>query len=213
MTLQRIGILGDVHAEDELLESALNFFAGENLDSVLCTGDVVDGAGDANRCCELLRQFDVLTVRGNHDRWILENTLRDLPDATPRDGLTSDNLTFLRGLSSTRFFQTTAGTLLLCHGMGENDMQGVTPNDEGYALEFKDELQRLRREKTADFIIAGHTHRRMVRDFGGLVVINAGTLFRIQQPCVATADFNQRWVQFHAFEDGVLVPHCQQIRF
>jgi hypothetical protein len=53
----------------------------------------------------------------------------------------------------------------------------------------------------------------MVRDFGGLIVINAGTLFRAHKPCVATVEFNKRWVQFHDFEDGVLVPHCQRVRF
>lgn len=213
MTLQRIGIIGDVHAEDELLESSLNFLAGEKLDAILCVGDVVDGAGDANRCCELLQQFHVLTVRGNHDRWILENTMRDLPDATSREELTNDNLSFLRGLSSTRSFPTVAGRLLLCHGMGENDMQGVSPHDEGYALEGKDELQQLMRDKTVRFVIAGHTHRRMVRDFGGLVVINAGTLFRVGQPCVATADFGERWLQFHDFEEDVLIPYCERIEF
>ena len=213
MTLRRVGIIGDVHAEDVLLKAALNFFAGENLDVVLCVGDVVDGAGDANRCCELLQQFGVLTVRGNHDRWMLENTMRDLPDATPRDDLTSDNLSFLRELSSTRSFETVAGKLLLCHGMGENDMQEVKPHDEGYALECKDELQLLLREKTISFVVAGHTHRRMVRDFGGLVVINSGTLLRAHKPCVATADLSERRVQFHDFEDGVLVPYCQRVGF
>jgi putative phosphoesterase len=213
MTLRRIGIIGDIHAEDVLLEAALNFFAGENLDAIFCVGDVVDGAGNANRCCELLRQFSVLTVRGNHDRWMLENTMRDLHDATVREELTSNNLSFLRSLSSTRSLQTNAGNLLLCHGMGENDMQEIKPHDEGYALQFKDELQRLMCEKTVRFVVAGHTHQRMVRDFGGLIVINAGTLFRIRQPCVATADFGERWVQSHDFEDGVLVPHCQCVRF
>ena len=215
--LQRIGIIGDVHAEDELLESALKFLATRNLDAVLCVGDVVDGIGDANRCCELLREFDVRTVRGNHDRWILNNTMRQLDDATPREELTTENLEWLCSLSSTRYCATIAGDLLLCHGMGENDMQGVKADDEGYALECKNELQRLIRDEKTRFVIAGHTHRCIVRTFentfGSLVVINAGTLFRQHEPRFAIVDFVRKFVQFHDFEDGELIPFCREIAF
>ncbi len=52
-------------------------FADLSLDAVLCVGDVVDGGGDADRCCALLSAAAVSTVRGNHDRWFLEDTMRD----------------------------------------------------------------------------------------------------------------------------------------
>ncbi len=213
MILQRIGIIGDVHAEDELLRIALEFLATQNVDDILCVGDVVDGAGDENRCCELLRAFGVKTVRGNHDRWMFENTMRHLHDATKREDLTTENEAFLRGLSSTRSFPTVAGDLLLCHGLGENDMQRLTPDDEGYALECKDELQRLLRDGKYRIVVAGHTHHRMVRDFGSLIVINTGTLFRPHEPCFATVDFGERWVQFHDFEAGALIPFCRKTVF
>src|SRR5678810_334167 len=69
--LARAGLIGDVHAEDELLELALDYFEKQNVEHVLCTGDVADGAGSVVRCCTLLRQYSVQTVRGNHDRWLL----------------------------------------------------------------------------------------------------------------------------------------------
>jgi len=66
--------------------------------------------------------------------------------------------------------------LLLCHGLGGDDMNGVYPGDFGYGLEVNDVLQGLIREGRYRFVVNGHTHLRMVRSFGGLTIINAGSL-------------------------------------
>jgi len=38
----RIGLIGDVHAEDEALELALRVFADAGVDVVMAVGDIVD---------------------------------------------------------------------------------------------------------------------------------------------------------------------------
>jgi hypothetical protein len=43
----RIGLIGDVHAEDGFLEIALNHLQALRVDVCLCVGDVVDGLGAA----------------------------------------------------------------------------------------------------------------------------------------------------------------------
>jgi len=96
--LRRVGVLGDVHAEDGLLEAALDHLARyDDLDALLCTGDLVTGPGDAGKCLEMLRAAGALCVRGNHDRWFLEATRREpgvgydsLPDATPDEQVSAE---------------------------------------------------------------------------------------------------------------------------
>ncbi|RZO29019.1 MAG: metallophosphoesterase, partial [SAR116 cluster bacterium] len=44
--MERIGIIGDVHAEHRRLETALRVLKDEQVDVVLCTGDLADGRGD-----------------------------------------------------------------------------------------------------------------------------------------------------------------------
>ena len=80
--LRRFGILGDIHAEHEMLAVALEYLSRQNLDAVLSVGDVVDGPGDVNACCRLLVESQAAIVRGNHERWFLEGKMRDLPEAT-----------------------------------------------------------------------------------------------------------------------------------
>src|SRR5690606_36226100 len=81
--LSRIGVLGDIHCQEATLERALAFFHDElQVDAVLAVGDIVDGPGDADRTVALLREAKTLTVRGNHERWLLTGEQRPLPDAT-----------------------------------------------------------------------------------------------------------------------------------
>ena len=47
--LRRFGLLGDIHAEDELLAVALRYLVAQELDAVLAVGDIVDGPGASAR--------------------------------------------------------------------------------------------------------------------------------------------------------------------
>jgi predicted phosphodiesterase len=145
----------------------------------------------------LLRQYRVAAVAGNHERWLLAGEARDLPDATPPAEVGSEARAYLSSLPGTLEYETAAGRLLLCHGLGAHDMGGVKPGDYGYALAANFALQRLMREGKYRFVVNGHTHRRMVRSFEGLTIINAGTLFREHQPCFLVADFEDGFVQYY----------------
>lgn len=208
MTLQRVGIIGDPHGEAELLRVALEFLRAQNPDALLCTGDVIDGGTNVNACVELLQAENVQTVRGNHDRWLFqmpEPERLQLPGAAPRESVTSQTRDFLLALPPTREFTTVAGPLLLCHGLGDNDMAKLTPDDYGYAIEANAELQTLLRAPYR-FAVGGHTHTRMVRRFanlntgGDFTFINAGTLLSTHEfkvPCCAFADLNAQTVTFY----------------
>ncbi|MFT3923778.1 MAG: metallophosphoesterase family protein [Myxococcales bacterium] len=191
----RIGVIGDVHAEDERLAEVLDFLSGCGVQGILCTGDIADGSGSVSRCCQLLAAAGVYTVRGNHDRWLLDREMRTLPDATHPDDLSRSARTYLEALPAVLRFGTSLGTLLLCHGLGENDMARVNPDDRGYALQSNDELQALMRDPGVQLLINGHSHRPMVRHFPGLTVINAGTLHRAHQPGFVIVDLAAHCVE------------------
>lgn len=202
--LARIGAIGDIHAEDHTLERVLDHLAGLTLDRILAVGDIVDGPGDSARCCRLLAAADVDAVRGNHDRWALKDQLRTLPGALA--ALDPEQRRYLDSLPATRTYDTTAGPLLLCHGLGADDMCRLTDDDFGYALETNDPLQELLAAEQFRFVVNGHTHRRMVRHFRQLTVINVGTLFRENDPCFAVIDFSLGRVEFFDLSDGRIAP-------
>jgi len=198
--LTRFGVLGDPHQEDARIEAALRSFAEAGVEAVLCTGDLLDGRGDPRRTIHLLEQGGVACVMGNHDRWVLSGQLRDLPDALPTRELEPAQKTFLDALPTTRRFETPLGPMLLCHGLGANDMAGLFPEDSGYALEANEVLRRILASDVR-VVVAGHTHRRMVRRIGPVVFINPGTLLRIHTPGFAIVDLAEGFVDFVDVDD------------
>lgn len=194
-----VGVVGDIHQEDERLARALAHLRQLSVDRILSVGDIVDGPGDFARACQLLRDAEVEAVRGNHERWALAGTMRDLGDALPVAELRPAERGFLEGLPIVREYHTPAGLLLLCHGLGMHDMQGVQPDDRGYAIHYNGALQSLITDGRYRFVVNGHTHRRMVRTFSGLTIINAGTLFRDHDPGFAHVDFAAGQVTFFEF--------------
>jgi predicted phosphodiesterase len=211
----KLGLIGDVHAEDELLRVTLEAFRHAVVDRVLCTGDLVDGPGHPDRVCELLTRANALVVRGNHDRWIRTDDMRNLPHAHRMTDLAIDSVTMLKGLPQTLTLDIPYGKLLLCHGVGPNDMCRLGPDDHGYAISSNQDLLAILFDVRIRIMVAGHTHRPMLRRFhrgparseGGapashypLLVVNPGTLAREDTPGFAILDLAAGRVDFHRIE-------------
>jgi predicted phosphodiesterase len=175
--LARIGIIGDVHAEHRRLEVVLDHLRASALDATLCVGDVVNGNGDPNRCAALLEQASVITVRGNHDRWVLSGELHIVDGVHRLSDLEPATVAFLERLPSSVELTAVDGTaMLLCHGLGDNDMNTTTADDYGYALEANDDLQALLGEGLRRIVVKGHRHRAAVWNVGALTLVDAGSL-------------------------------------
>jgi predicted phosphodiesterase len=200
----RIGAIGDIHCEDLSLEAVLRFLQREVVERIVSVGDICDGPGDLARTIELLRSARVEAVAGNHERWLLSGQVRDLPDATPPGTLEPEIRAWLTALPRTRELDTPQGRLLLCHGLGEDDMAQVRPDDFGYALQVNDALWKLVRARRWRYVINGHSHQRMVRTFDGLTLINAGTLHRGHDPCFAVIDLAGGEVRFHHVHEDLI---------
>ncbi len=207
---RRCGVIGDVHTERVRLQGVLTHLRALGLEHIVCTGDVPDGphgAREVDACCALLGAAGVYTISGNHDRWLQDSEMRDLPGATDRHELTQATLDFLAALPVTLSLRTPSGSLLVCHGMGEDDMAGLQSFDRGLALESNEALQELLRQRRYRYVVAGHTHRPMVRAIEGITFINAGTLLGGQSPCCAVADFERKQLQLYdVAEDGSVTP-------
>lgn len=200
--LRRIGLVGDVHAEDEYLAAALAHLAKAQVDRVLCVGDIVDGRGDVDRCVELLALHRVDTVRGNHDRWMLT----DPGKVQELLGLVAATRSWLAGLPPTRSYGTVAGQMLLCHGLGEDDMvfvgEALREAEKSDAGEMVRQLLRLVPENVR-LVLAGHTHQRGIQAIGPVTLVDAGTLRSDDNPCFSVVDLAERVVQFYDVdEDG-----------
>lgn len=191
-----LGVIGDVHCEDRFLLLAIETFRQARIEAMVCTGDLPNGRGDFDSCCALLRQNRVPTVRGNHDRWLLNFEPVTLPFATSPGQVKRSSWDFLAALPVTIDVPTPSGLALLCHGLGQMDMAAIGPDDSDQQLREHPILEEIMETGRYRWIINGHSHRRMVRPCGPLTLVNAGTLRRDHAPCFAAIDFQMQRVQF-----------------
>ncbi len=63
----RIAILSDVHANIQALTKVLERCDKEDVDEIVCLGDVVGYGANPNECCDLLREYCSVVLMGNHD--------------------------------------------------------------------------------------------------------------------------------------------------
>jgi predicted phosphodiesterase len=185
----RIGVVGDVHGCNRALAGLLAFLDAQGVDALWCVGDVSDGTGDLDACAASLIEHDVLTVRGNHDRWLLEGVMRGESAMHERAGLWPSSRRFLGQLPETLEFDTASGLcVLLCHGLGPDDMNRITPEDYGYALEVNDRLHELLADGRARLVLKGHTHHHAIWQVGTLTIVEAGTLLDHSDVCGVIVD-------------------------
>lgn len=196
-SISRLGLIGDVHAEDQLLADSLDYLKTQSVGLVLCVGDIVDGGGDVNRSCDLLNKPDIITVRGNHDRWLLEGSNRGVEDATHIEELNENSLSFLNSLPITVEIETVLGQLMLSHGLGEYDTAYVRETDTVGNIYNNLELNDIFKRKSIRIIANGHSHRMGVHSFEHLTVINCGTLLKNANPSCVVLDLNEKHVIFH----------------
>lgn len=92
-----IGILGDIHANIEALQAALEVLERLAVKKIYCAGDVVGYGGAPSECIDLIRERKIPCVCGNHDYYTV-NPYSYNPDhiRTEADDVIKWNRTVLR---------------------------------------------------------------------------------------------------------------------
>ncbi len=169
--MRRIGVIGDVHARVELLERAADALYRAGVEAIVCVGDIY-GPGDGTAaCCRILRERQIPAVRGNHDRWFLEAADSD-GDLRASVGL--EAITFLSTLPTTLRIRSVTGPVLVCHGVGTNDLAHL-PHTFPHAFVHRAIRVGLIPPE-CKLIVHGHSHVQRVRTCGGVRFITVGPL-------------------------------------
>ncbi len=169
--MTRIGLISDVHAQLDALESALDVLTRRGVDRVLCAGDLVDKGPDGDAVIELVQRRLIPCVRGNHDESAARHhQLTPWPSESDRE-LSEDSVDYLLELPLTRSYLIDGQRLLLAHGIPTSNRIYFFP-DRGKPKELK----RWARNPQHDYVVLGHTHRPMDVDWLGARYLNPGSV-------------------------------------
>lgn len=163
----RIGVISDVHANLIALREVLADMP--DVDRLVCAGDVVGYNPWPAECVDALRDRDVPTIMGNHDRSVVTgtgypgNSMADAGVRHAREQLDDDQLAWLRGLPTER--HCFDGRLKLVHGHPGD------PNRYTYPALFSADML-----ESEDVLVMGHTHVQAHEVFEEGVVMNPGSV-------------------------------------
>ena len=178
-TMTRLGLISDIHSDVEALEAVLAKLDDCGCSQVVCAGDAIDFdlPPGTEETVELLRSRDVVCIRGNHERWILDESRENRLSRTAVERLRTLPTSWSSIIDGIRF--------AMHHARPGSDMDGIDESmiDPG-------EVPGLLAEAEADVLIVGHTHAPMVFDApaGSGMIVNPGALMQ------SRADVQSAWI-------------------
>lgn len=167
----KIGLISDPHSTTAPLEEALSIFKREQVETIICAGDIAGyGEDQLEQTVELLVKSNCLMIAGNHDCWPLDEN----NDA----GYDKEIEKFFKGLP-TKLELTIAGKkIYVAHAHPPDSLHGgiklLDPDGNVYP-DRKEHWARELKDLNHDVLIVGHTHQIFSEQIGDVFVINPGS--------------------------------------
>jgi len=163
----KIAVISDVHSNELALEAVAEDMPA--VDRIVSAGDVVGYGPWPAECLEWVRERDVPTVQGNHDRAVATGSYPGFNELAvagveyARDRLSAEQREWLGDLPTER--RLLDGRLKIVHGHPEN------PDHYTFPAEFGPDLL-----GTEDVLILGHTHVQHSEHYDDGIVLNPGSV-------------------------------------
>jgi len=163
-----IALISDIHGNYVALKAVLSAIDQLNIKDIYCLGDVVGYYPQVNECCEELINRKIGCVLGNHDWYMISNSLCQRSKSAndclryQRSIITDSNLKWL----STFPVYYKINNLALVHGGWNNPLDEylVAPPPE-----YFDAMSNC-------FFATGHTHKQILEPFGEKCYCNPGSV-------------------------------------
>ena len=182
--MERVAVITDIHANLPALQAVLARIDELDVDGLYCGGDLVGYGPHPNEVCALIAGREIPTIHGNYDHAIA----RDLEDCgcayvTPHDrelGQRSVDWTLAHTDRASKDFMR-ALPFDLRFAVGDSDVHlvhGSPRKVNEYLFEDKPArlYERLAAAEEAAVLVFGHTHKPWIREYGGVLFVNCGSV-------------------------------------
>lgn len=178
----RFAAIADIHGNCAALVAVLEDIAALGIRDIVNLGDCFSGPLEAGRTADLLLLLDMnatQTVRGNHDRYLLETPPEAMgrSDAHAHAQLAPRHFEWLRKLPETMVWRE---DVFLCHATpGKDDVYwlDVVSGEGSVALRPQAAIEALAQNVEQSLILCGHSHLpRAVTLSDGRMIVNPGSV-------------------------------------
>lgn len=176
----RLALISDIHGNYTALEAVLKDIQQQQIDSVICLGDVATIGPQPKQVLATLKKLGCPCIMGNHDTAVLQMDralqYQIAPPLIPTlqwcaDQLDEDEKNFLRSFKPTLEIALQANNTLLCfHGSPRSNIENI------FATTPPDDLDQMLATHAANIFACGHTHIQMLRQHKGHLIVNPGSV-------------------------------------
>ena len=180
----RYAIISDIHGNMTALEAVMNDIKQQNIDRVICIGDIIGKGPNGHDCVRAVKSICDAVVRGNNDVRYTKSLdeIAGEPDFDydyflwTQKQLKNEDIAYLRALPMCCEF-VLSGRLVRCFHAGPHDVDFNVFNFSSY----HDKLELFKKteyttDATADVVVCGHTHFAGYEKLFGYTLINAGSV-------------------------------------
>jgi len=173
----KFAAMADIHGNGLALEAVLADIAAIGITEVVNLGDHLSGPLEPRRTADLLTSRDVVSIRGDQDRRMVELGPPGASQRWDHRQLDRAHLDWMAGLPPTLLYRD---EVLLCHGSPTNDAAywlDRVAEDGSIEASPIDAIEPDAAGVTASLILCAHTHiPRVVRLRDGRLVVNPGSV-------------------------------------
>jgi putative phosphoesterase len=182
--MERVAVITDIHANAIAFDATFEWLESNGIEEIYCGGDLVGYGPRPNEVCEEISMREIPTIYGNydwaiardeedcgcayvdkHDReigrlsvdWTLERTARPAKE-------------FMRELPFDLRFELGGKRIRLVHGSPRK------VNEYLFADKPAKTFERIAAGADCDVLVFGHTHKPWVREYGGVLFVNCGSV-------------------------------------
>lgn len=176
--MMRIAVFSDIHGNLEALQAIISDIKSKNFDEIICLGDVLSLGPNPRECLELIMNYNIKMVLGNHEMYYL-NDLSKYNDVGEgerkhlewvKNALSDKHYNYLKSQDIVYGF-TEISNFLFMHFPYDYD------NDNFYPLSNLTNSNRDEMFKSydADIIMMGHEHKRLEFNIGNKKIYCLGS--------------------------------------
>jgi predicted phosphodiesterase len=175
----KFAAIADIHGNCLALEAVLADIAAQSITEIVNLGDHLSGPLEAGRTADRLMALDIVSVSGNHDRYLIEHDLGEMHswESDAHAQLSGAHLDWLKSLPFSRVWRD---EVYLCHATPADDnVYWLEAVSEQGAVHLKPlaEIEALAEGISQNLILCAHSHiPRAVQLSDGRMIVNPGSV-------------------------------------
>ena len=188
----KIAVISDIHGNVDALSTFFKDVTTENVDTIICLGDLVGYGPYPNEVISMIREKHILCIKGNYDNSVVDNEYSYIRETTLNsfslpwtvNELTEENRLFLQNLPSTIALTIEGKELLFVHGSPYKINE--------YLLKDAHNTLNIMNSINEDILFCAHTHLPDIKQFSNKMYINCGSIGKpkIGRPNITYCLFN-----------------------